>query len=122
MPRNWHAHEADSAHAVDRGNFWGAVRLDWDPGRRPLLGHPGDFQAHLGAHRIRLPGPALGWGVHLQADRVSGEPAVKQHEGRTTRVNAKANTEEEVRRMLESVTTSWFVNFIVTLHAIKRLR
>jgi hypothetical protein len=38
------------------------------------------------------------------------------------RANAKANTEEEVRRTLESVTTSWFVNFILTLHAIERLR
>ena len=107
---------------MDRGNFWSAVRLDRDPGRRPLLGHPRHLQAHLGAHRIRLPGPALGWGVHLQGDRVPAEPAVKHHEGRTTRANAEANTEEEVRRTLESVTTSWFVNFILTLHSIERLR
>ncbi len=101
MPPNWHAHEAHSAHAVDRGHLRSAVRLDRDPGRRPLLGHPRDLQAHLGAHRIRPPGPALGWGVHLQGDRVPGEPAVKHHEGRTTGTNAEANTEAKATQAEE---------------------
>jgi len=81
---------------VDRSHLRSAVRLDRDPGRRPLLGHPRDLQADLGAHPLRLPGPTLGGGVHLQGDRVPGEPAVKLHKDSITRANAEANTQEKV--------------------------
>jgi hypothetical protein len=93
---NWHRDEAHSAHAVDRGNLRSAVRLDRDPGRGLLLGHPRDLQTHRSGDRVRLPAAPLDRCVHLQGDRVPGEPAVKHHEGRTTRANAEANTQEKV--------------------------
>jgi len=81
---------------LDRGNLRSAVRLDRDPSRRPLLGHSGDLQADLGGDRVWLSATPLVGGVHLQGDRVPGEPAVKHHKDSITRANAEANTQEKV--------------------------
>ena len=82
MPSNWHAHEADSAHAVDRGNLRSVVRLDRDPGRRPLLGHPRGLQAHLGAERLCLSATPGRRDTGRQSQHLDGQSGIQQH-GRT---------------------------------------
>jgi len=118
VPPNWHAHEAHSAHAVDRSHLRSAVRLDRDPGRRPLLGHPRNLQAHLGANRIRLPGPALDWGVHLSGDRVPGESARRHQEGGVSRAYAASDADADAEaKVIEHIKDIFWLMVIIYIMA-----
>jgi len=98
---------------VDWGNLRSAVRLDRDPGRRSLLGHPRDLQADLGGHRVWVSAAPMDRGVHFQTHRVRGKSAEKHQHPRSSRAYAEANAAKTMRRGIEDLITFAIIIFIL---------